>query len=208
MRNGTAMVARDPHEMAATPLRAFARAASALFESWRRLLTRTLRASSNALRSAARRLRPTVWPSDPLGRERVAARVGPVAFGIGLVMTVVVTVSQGEPLRSGLARAVTMTLWALARLAILVALSDRDPRARQTAQAAWSISLVPFAMGATPALRVLALAAGATLAHVALRSRGVPSSRATGMVLWAFGGQLAVTATALIVLGSVVLVAW
>ncbi len=58
--------------------------------------------------------------------------------------------------------------------------------------AAWSVSLLPYLLGATEELRIVALGASALLCLGALKGAGLRSADARTMVGWAFGGQAGV----------------
>jgi len=92
-----------------------------------------------------------------------------------------------------IASAVNNVLWAAARLSILLVLAPRDRRYRPLTIAVWSVSLLPYLIGVTDGLRLVALAGSWIVCHEALGSSGVRRVTARTMTLWAFGGQIGVS---------------
>lgn len=125
-----------------------------------------------------------------------ADRVGALGFRLsllGLGASVAVGLWRTGGWRPAAGAAITTTVWAFARLGVLVWLAPGDRRTRVVVAAVWAASLAPFGLGLTEGLRLVALAASAVLCLGALRGIGVPEKDVRSMVGWSFGGQAAVT---------------
>lgn len=191
----------------------FTGGASRLFSGWRRVVSRAwaaaapadrLRLMTETIADTARFLREpaTLAGLAPHSADRVAS-LGVRSLLLGMTATAAlgwaVSGSPGVPLAS----AFGMLAWAAARLAILMALATPRSGSRVLVFSAWACSLLPFAVGATDLLRMIALAVSAWLCLGALRALDEPESSARTMVAWAFGGQAAVITAGWLLRGGI-----
>jgi hypothetical protein len=188
-----------------------------LFSGWKRVLARVGTALSPAeplkrivtvLRDAARfvRVPETLGDVESASANRVAA-LGIGALFVGALAGVAVGRFTSGSLGVPTTQALGMLIWAGARLAILMALAPRGADPRRRTYTAWAVSLIPFALGATEGLRLVALLASAWLCLRALESLDESPQTAKTMVLWAFGGQVAVVALGWLLRGGIAAIA-
>lgn len=144
----------------------------------------------------------TLGSLDATSVDRIAA-LGVRALLFGSLLRIAVGWLTSRMVGVSGAQTIGMLAWAAVRLAILVVLAPAGRVERVRAYAAWAVSLVPFALGATEGLRFLALAASAWLCLDALQSLGESRRTARTMVLWSFGGQAGVVALGWLVRGGV-----
>ena len=199
----------EPHTPGADALRDITEALRwgfrALFTIWQALLTRVVRWTAGVvalLGTLARRTarksalvsayvtQPTEAWSDTDDTVRSAA----AAFGVtsliaGLMMSGALAANTGESAVGIALIVLTEILWATVRYVILALLSPVRSVSRAKLVTAYLAGLIPYAIGLTPALRVVSLAWSAILTERGLRGAGVPDRvRRTG-VSWSFGGQ-------------------
>ncbi len=188
-----------------------------MFGGWRRFLARVasaLAVRAHTARTHVRRARATgeaavVYARQPgtladMSASSVdsIAALGVRSLLVGALAGIAVGWLTAGALGVPLARALSMIIWAGARLAILLALAPRDRASGLATYAAWACALIPFVLGATEGLRFLALIASAWLCLGALSALLEPR-RARTMVLWAFGGQAAVIALGWLLRGGI-----
>jgi len=188
-----------------------------LFNGWRRALTRVLSKAQPRARIASVRstftdavavlVRPESFGSlDATRADRLAA-LGLRALVVGSILGVVIGRSGARFTGPAIAAAATGLLWAVARLAILLALAPRDRRQRTLTVAVWGFSLLPYLIGVTDGLRLVALAVSAFICFGALRGAGLKHPTVRRMTLWAFGGQVGISAVGWLLLGGLALLA-
>lgn len=98
-------------------------------------------------------------------------------------------------------------LWASMRFIIIALLMPRGVISRSRLSVAFLAGLLPYALGITWLLRLIALGASASLTHRGLVGAGVSRDDTRVVIGWAFGGQAAVLATGWLVRAVVALVA-
>ncbi|MDO8949561.1 MAG: hypothetical protein Q8S43_10305 [Actinomycetota bacterium] len=173
-----------------------------LFTGWRRAVTRSAAVLRPRERIASIRrtlvdasmviARPATFGLlDATRGDRVAA-LGFRAFLLGSAGTIALGWTTAGSPGVAVASALTSALWAGARLAILVALAPRGNRARMITVAVWCVSLLPYLIGLTEGLRLVALAGSAFICLGALSGAGLQARIVRTMTAWAFGGQVGV----------------
>jgi len=183
-----------------------------LFNGWRRALTRVCtmirpRARIASVRSTlvdavAVLVRPESFGSLNATRADRLAALGLRAMIAGSMAGMVIGRSGTRFTGPAIAAAATGALWAVARLAILLALAPRNRRQRTLTATVWSVSLLPYLFGVTDGLRLVALAVSAFICYGALRGVGLRDSTVRTMTLWAFGGQVGVSAVGWLLRGG------
>ncbi|MHB8966330.1 MAG: hypothetical protein ACYC52_10225 [Coriobacteriia bacterium] len=169
---------------------------------WRRALTMAARGLAPARRWATVRATATdalefyrspgsFGTLSASAADRIAA-LGLRLFLLGLGLAVGLGLWRTGTWRPSAGGALTATMWALARLGVMLWLAPRNGRVQRVVIAAWAASLAPFVVGMTEGLRYIALAASAALCLGALGGTRVPQRDARTMVVWAFGGQATV----------------
>lgn len=173
-----------------------------IFGMWRRALAfalRTASITSRGVRAGARRWWAQ-WPAallflrdpaaaDPAGvPARTAAAIGMRGFAFGVIVAGVVASVGSSMWVAGAFTTLTEVLWAGARLAILALLLPARAAGRGRLATAFASGLLPYALGATPLLRLAALGISAWLTYRALAPAAAPRDARTAVV-WAFGGQ-------------------
>ena len=184
-----------------------------LFSGWKRVLARVgtalspvrpLKRIGTVLRDAASFVRhpATLGHLEANAVKRVTT-VGVGSLFVGALAGVAVGRFTSGSFGVPTTQALGMLIWAVARLAILMALAPRSNGARSRTYTAWAVSLIPFALGATEGLRLIALLASAWLCLGALNSLDESPQAAKTMVLWAFGGQVGVVALGWLLRGGI-----
>jgi hypothetical protein len=174
-----------------------------LFKGWRRVVTKTVSVARPSERLASARMLlsdalmvlrcPTTFGSLDAPRADRLAALGFRTFVLGSMGGVILGwLTAGSP-GSALAAAVNSALWAGARLAVLIALAPQGRRMRLVTFTAWGVSLLPYLLGVTDGLRLVALAGSAFVCFGALRGAGLRAGTTRTMTVWAFGGQAGVS---------------
>jgi len=167
--------------------------ASGLFDAWRRLLTSALTAAASGARSVETRatgLRSSARTVDRRTLELVAG-AGAVLLGIVLDIAIGPPGTGVDAIGAGL----STIAWALARLLLLTLV---EPDVSATGRA-WRLSLLPWAIGATPGLRAAAWVASGIVAALTLRASGLPIRRWLRATVVAWGVQAALSLAVVVV---------
>lgn len=183
---------------------------SGVFAMWHRLVASMMAATARSGRMVASVARSwtaqwsrvRTYHADPalafdadLDADRktaAAAGIGAFAFGV-LIAGILASLPTGLPV-PGLLTVASETLWAVARFVILALLVPRGAIDRARLSVAFLAGLLPYAIGATAALRIASLALSAVLTRRGLLGAGV-NPRATNVAIgWSFGGQIGVLA--------------
>lgn len=167
--------------------------AAGLFDAWRRILGRAVASSRTSGHAFARvmRFNPTDLPWIVSTRSLLFAGFAAVLCGIALDAAIGPAGSWREAAGVG----VSTAAWALVRLLLLRLVSeDAGPVTR-----AWALSLLPWCIGVTPALRALVWVASAGVAFSALRSPGIDARKSarTVAIAWVAQAALVVAVSAL-----------
>lgn len=183
--------------VASWPLRLGRRAAS-LVRSW-----------TSQWRSALQYHREAGSPWEAAGSKNrgAAAALGLRAFVFGLIALAILTASTRNSWGPGVVAAAGEVLWASMRFIIIALLMPRGVISRSRLSVAFLAGLLPYALGITWLLRLIALGASASLTHRGLVGAGVSRDDTRVVIGWAFGGQAAVLATGWLVRAVVALVA-
>ncbi len=200
--------APDP-QPARRPRSAMIPAVSALFVAWRRAISAVVAAALRLAATTGRLARTWVaqwrrawdyhsgsdraWSPGGLPERQTAAAIGVRAFIFGLAIAAVVTsVTSGGAAGPGIMVAMTELLWAAARFIIIALLTPRGAIDRSRLSVAFFAGLLPYAIGATALLRLVALGGSAFLTRRGLIGAGVARRDVHVSVAWAFGGQAGV----------------
>lgn len=189
--------------VAGTAAVAISRAAVA---AWGQLRTVALRWSRQWVRLRDYHLgaaRP--WDEQDALLRRTAAAIGLRSFSVGMLLAALVAWNGGG---WGPAIVVVLSeiLWASARFIILALLVPPGSIDRSRLATAFLAGVLPYLLGATPALRVVALALSAALTYRGLLGAGLARRDTTRAVAWSFGGQVATVALSWAVRAVVALV--
>ncbi|MHB1323644.1 MAG: hypothetical protein ACYCXZ_04770 [Coriobacteriia bacterium] len=197
------------------------RSGAAMFTAWRQLLD----SSAGALARVGRRASRTwhAWSAqwvllgeyhaisalpwrEEAGRAReTASAVGLRAFAFGMLVAGLATSAARNAWVPGVAVVILEVLWAAARYVIIALTVPKGSVDRWRLGTACFAGLVPYVFGATPALRLIALAASGHLTHRGLIGAGVPRADASRAIAWSFGGQVGVTAAGWVLRAGVAL---
>lgn len=191
------------------PVRAFI---PELFRAWRRLLSVPARMLQRVRVSLRRRCARwsdgmrlvwhyftdtgAAWDSEASERVTAPASFGLRAFVAGILISTGILLGAGSPLSTAGLTALVELLWAAARVTIILLVLPRDLR-RSRALLACAAGLAPYAIGVTPALRLLSLGLSAVVTMRGLQAAGASSGSARASVGWAFGGQAAIVVAGL-----------
>jgi len=188
-----------------------------LFDGWRRLVSRVASIVRPRERFADARsvcvdaymllAQPASFGSLDASRADRLAALGLRAFVLGSATSVAIGVATAGAPGPSIASALSGVLWALARLAILLAIAPVDRRSRMLTAAVWGASLLPYLLGVTDALRWVALGASAFVCYGALSGAGIRLGTVRTMTAWAFGGQAGVFAAGWLLRGAIALLA-
>lgn len=132
------------------------------------------------------------WRDEGAEGREAAAAAGVRAFALGLVLAGWAAVSAKNTWMPGLAVILAELLWAAARFVIIAWLMPRGAIDRRRLSVAYLAGLLPFVVGVTAPLRVVALVASAYLTRQGLRGAGVRMRDVDQAIAWSFGGQIAV----------------
>ncbi len=196
---------------------------AAMFTAWRRLLDSSAGALVRAGVRASRAWR--AWSAQWLllgeyhaksslpwreeaGRAReTASAVGLRAFAFGMLVAGLVESEARNAWMPAVATIILEVLWAAARYVIIALTVPKGSVDRWRLGTAFLAGLVPYVFGATPALRLMALAASGHLTRRGLIGAGVPRADASRAIAWSFGGQVGVTAAGWVLRAGVALLA-
>jgi len=161
--------------------------------AWRDLLTRFV----YSIAPPSTRAHPGPAAASPRPAEvpwPERAWVLPVAVAsllIGAIGAVAIA-PAGEARKLAVAASVASCLYAPLRLVLLRLAASRPVRDPRAITAAWAVGLVVYAIGFTPALRLLAWAASGLLTWYALQRLGTARREASVLVSVAWGTQAGV----------------
>lgn len=173
---------------------------AALFEWWRGALARALNAVGNAAKSLSAAALPalhdvatatrSIAVGAKLPQSRAIRVVSPFLVLCGASLSIGLSIGTPWLGREVLAF-ITVAIWAIVRLAVMNLVAGAPRGETESAlRTAWSLGLLPFVIGLTPDLRLLALVVSAALTYRALRCSGFVQRAALRMVAWAWGIQL------------------
>lgn len=180
-----------------------------LFAAWRRVIGAVARAfarMATIMRSAARtwiaqwRLvlqyhasAAEAWSRDATTRETAAA-LGVRGFVFGMTLAGITMAATRDLWLPGVITVVSEVLWAGMRFIIIALLMPRGAIGRSRLYVAYLAGLLPYAIGATWFLRLLALGLSALLTYRGLLGAGVAKDDAKVTLGWSFGGQAGIIA--------------
>ena len=132
------------------------------------------------------------WTDATAVERETAAAVGTRAFLFGLAAAgILAATSRGLP-GPAVVTVAAEVLWAGVRFIIIAMLMPRGVIGRARLSVAFLAGLLPYALGATWLLRMIALAGSAALTHRGLLGAGVAEGDARITIGWSFGGQAAI----------------
>lgn len=134
------------------------------------------------------------WNADGHADRSAAAAIGVRCFAFGLTLAALYAAGLRSSLLAAVAVVAEQLLWASARFIIIALVSPRKAIDRTSLSIVYLAGLLPYVMGATPTLRMLALAGSALLTYRGLQGAGLRVAEARSAIAWSFGGQAAVAA--------------
>lgn len=215
--------ASDHSGNAAAPQVGLGSIASRLFFIWRRMIAAVASWPVRIARSAATLVQTWIsqwraairyhlnaespWEAAEVKDREAAAALGLRAFAFGLIALAILTASSHNTWGPGAVAAAGEVLWASMRFIIIALLVPPGAIGRSRLSTAFLAGLLPFALGVTWLLRLVALGASSLLTYRGLAGAGVTRGDARVVVSWAFGGQAAVLASGWFVRAVVALLA-